>query len=112
MQTLVDFITGETVPDTGAEANRQVIEQLLVNAKGFDKKDIEVDADIRLTIAGEPYRSQVDLVISVDETRFMTIKCAAGSLGRGNGKLLRHPGCWIAFRYHCRWFPMVRRRLL
>lgn len=81
MQTLVDFITGETVPDTGAEANRQVIEQLLVNAKGFDKKDIEVDADIRLTIAGEPYRSQVDLVISVDETRFMAIKCAAGSLG-------------------------------
>ena len=81
MQTLVDFITGETVPDTGAEANRQVIERLLVNAKGFDKKDIEVDADIRLTIAGEPYRSQVDLVISVDEARFMTIKCAAGSLG-------------------------------
>ena len=81
MQTIVDFITGETVPDTGAEANRQAIEQLLVNAKGFDKKDIEVDAEIRLTIAGEPYRSQLDLVISVDETRFMAFKCAAGSLG-------------------------------
>jgi len=81
LQTLVDFITGEVVPDTGAEANRQVIEQLLVDEKGFDKKDIEVDADIRLTIAGKPYRSRVDLVISVDETRFMAFKCAAGSLG-------------------------------
>ena len=81
MKTLIDFITGETVPDTGAEANRQAIEQLLVNAKGFDKEDVEVDADIRLTIAGKPYRSQIDLVVSVDNTRFIAIKCAAGSLG-------------------------------
>ena len=36
-----------------------------------------------MTIAGEPYRSQVDLVVRVDDGRqpVMVIKCAAGSLG-------------------------------
>jgi len=79
--TIIDFATGQAVPDIGAEANRQAVERYLVTEKGFDKKDIEVDADISLTIAGEPYRSQVDLVVSVEGTRFMAIKCAAGSLG-------------------------------
>ena len=47
------------------------------------KNDIEVDVAITMIIAGEPYRSSVDLVVSADsgKTRFMAIKCAAGSLG-------------------------------
>lgn len=80
---IIDFITGREQPNVGAEENRQAIERFLVNSKGYSKEDIEVDADIGLTIAGEPYRSQVDLVISPDagKTRFMAVKCAAGSLG-------------------------------
>jgi hypothetical protein len=78
---LIDFITGEKVPDIGAEANRQAVEKLLVNAKGFLKADIEVDADIQLSIGSQLYRSRIDLIVSVDTTRFMLIKCAAGSLG-------------------------------
>ncbi len=81
LPTLIDFVTGEKVPDVGAEANRQALEQFLVNEKGFVKNDIEVDADIEIIIADKPYRSQVDLVVSVDNTRYMAIKCAAGSLG-------------------------------
>ena len=69
------------MPDIGAEANRQLLERLLVNEKGFTKDDIEVDADIEIIIAAKPYRSQIDLVVSVDGTRYMAIKCAAGSLG-------------------------------
>jgi len=81
LPTIIDFVTGLKVLDVGAEANRQKVELFLVNDKGFSKNDIEVDTDIELMIADKPYRSQVDLVVSVDNTRYMVIKCAAGSLG-------------------------------
>jgi len=88
LQTLVDFVTGEKVPDIGAEANRQAVERYLVNEKGFDKTDIEVDADIELIIGQTPYRSQIDLVVSVDEARYMAVKCAAGSLASREREIL------------------------
>ena len=80
-EMIADFITGEMVPDIGAEANRQDVERFLVNEKGFSKEDIEVDVDIELVIAGEPYKSQIDIVVSVAGKRYMAIKCAAASLG-------------------------------
>ncbi len=78
---ITDFITGKMVPDIGAEANRQDVERFLVNERGFSKEDIEVDVDIEFSVAGESYKSQVDIVACVDGTRYMAIKCAAGSLG-------------------------------
>jgi hypothetical protein len=80
---IMDFVTGREVPNVGAEENRQAVERILVEEKGYLKEDIEVDADIAITVTGEPYNSQVDLVVSADggKTRFMVIKCAAGSLG-------------------------------
>lgn len=86
--TLTDFITGEVVPDIGAEANRQQVEHLLVEQKGFSKEDIAVDVDIDIDIAGSPYRSQVDLVVSIDNTRMIAVKCAAGSLGSREREIL------------------------
>ena len=82
-ETIIDFITGKDVPNIGAEEHRQAVERFLVEQKGFLKEDIEVDADIEMRVGGEPYRSQVDLVVSADggKTRFMAIRCAAGSLG-------------------------------
>ena len=79
---ITDFVTGREVPNVGAEENRQAVERFLVEDKGYLKEDIEVDTDISMTVAGEPYHSQVDLVVSADagKTRFMVIKCAAGSL--------------------------------
>lgn len=77
---LSDFITGKSVPNIGSEENRQQIERYLVERKGFDKADIEVDADIHLTVDGVFYRSQIDLIASVGGKRFMAIKSAAGSL--------------------------------
>ena len=81
--TLIDFVTGEEVPNIGAEENRQAVERFLVEEKGYLKADIAVDVDIELTIAGAPYQSQIDLVVSLDEgcVRFMVFKCAAASLG-------------------------------
>ncbi len=87
---ITDFVTGREVPNIGAEENRQVLEHFLVEEKGFLKQDIEIDVDIEMTVAGEPYRSQVDLVVSTDggKTRFMAIKCAAGSLGSREREIL------------------------
>jgi len=77
---LVDYITGKQVPNVGVEEIRQHLEQYLVEVKGYQKKDIAVDADIRIDINGSLYASQLDLVVSVENRRFMVIKCAAGSL--------------------------------
>jgi hypothetical protein len=78
---VTDFVTGEKIPHVGAEANRQALERVLVTEKGYAKKDIQVDAPLELTIGDKTYRSSVDLVVSVDNTRYMAIKCAPGSLG-------------------------------
>lgn len=88
METLVDFVTGEVVPNTGAEANRQKVEKILVNRKGYEKKDIEVDVDIEIEVDGTLYRSQIDLVVTIEGIRFMAIKCAAGSLGSREREIL------------------------
>ena len=81
--TLVDFVTGKEMPNIGAEENRQAVERFLVEEKGFLKSDIAVDVDIEMAVAGDTYRSQIDLVVSLDEgpVRFMVFKCAAASLG-------------------------------
>jgi hypothetical protein len=76
-----DRITGRSVPDIGAEANRQAVEKILIEEKGYLPADIEVDAPLSFTVAGEIYRSSVDLVVSAAGSRAMVIKCAAGSLG-------------------------------
>jgi len=78
---ITDFVTGEKIPDVGAEANRQTVERVLVAEKGYTKKDIEVDAPLEVTIGDEFYRSSVDLVVSMNGKRYMAIKCAPGSLG-------------------------------
>ena len=87
---ITDFTTGKEIPNVGAEENRQMVERYLVNDKGYSKEDIEVDVDIEMTVAGEPYRSQIDLVVSIDggATRFMAIKCAAASLGSREREIL------------------------
>jgi hypothetical protein len=78
-----DFVSGKRVPEVGAEANRQTFERYLVETKGYAKTDIEVDVEIAFEVAGEAYRSQVDLVVSIDggRHRCMVVKCCAGSLG-------------------------------
>ncbi|MGD2149019.1 MAG: type I restriction enzyme HsdR N-terminal domain-containing protein [Desulfobacterales bacterium] len=78
---ITDYITGEKIPDVGSEANRQMVERYLVAEKGYTKDDIEIDAPLEMTIGDDLYRSWVDLVVSVDNKRYMTVKCASGSLG-------------------------------
>ena len=89
---ITDFVTGKEIPNIGAEENRQMVERFLVAEKGFSKEEIAVDVDIEITIAEETYRSQIDLVVSVEDeygsTRLMAIKCAAASLGSREREIL------------------------
>ena len=80
---ITDFITGQEIPNIGAEENRQALAKYLVNEKGYSKNEIELDVKIEFAIGDEAYQSQVDLVIRIrdDNHRVMVIKCAAGSLG-------------------------------
>lgn len=93
--TLVDYITGETVPDVGAEANRQAVERFLVEQKGYLRSDIAVDLEVMMEVGGSRYRSSVDLVVSVPllkrpeaSVQIMVFKCAAGSLGSREREIL------------------------
>jgi len=88
LDTITDYVTGREVPHIGAEANRQAFERILVELKGFSKEDIEVDVPLNLVVAGKPYSSRVDLVVSAGGRRMMAVKCAAGSLGSREREIL------------------------
>ena len=79
--TIVDFITGETVPHVGPESNRQQVERYLVEEKKYRREEILVDAPIAVEFAEEVYRSTIDLVIQIGKRPLIAVKCAAGSLG-------------------------------
>lgn len=77
---ITDFATGREVPDIGTETHRQAAEKYLHEQLGYPLASIGVDVELTLDVAGEPYQTQLDLVITVDAKPFMVIKCAAGSL--------------------------------
>jgi hypothetical protein len=80
MKEILDFITGQPLVDTEDERIRQKIEQLLVEKKGYSKNDVEVEKGFEITLDDEIFRAKVDLIVNVEEKRFMVIKCARGSL--------------------------------
>jgi predicted type IV restriction endonuclease len=85
---LIDYITGQSIPDVGAEANRQAVERFLVASRGYAKTEIAVELPIEIEIDGENYRSAADLAVIIDGKYLMVIKCAAGSLGSREREVL------------------------
>lgn len=80
-KSLLDYVTGKTVPDSGCEQNRQAVERFLVDELGYEKSDIRVDFPLSFEIGeGVIYRSAVDLLVFVEGRPFMTVKTAAGSI--------------------------------
>ena len=88
METVIDFITGREIPDVGSEGNRQQVERILVENKGYAKAEIEVDAPMAVTVQGEVYRSKIDLLVRVNGSPFLAVKCAAASLGSWEREIL------------------------
>ena len=78
-----DYLTGEEIPDIGAEANRQAVARYLVETKGYRAAAILRDAPLVIEVSGESYRSRIDLLVMAGQPPrpFMAVKCAAGSLG-------------------------------
>ena len=81
--TLIDYLTGASIPDVGAESHRQTILRFLVEEKGYAREALWMDAPIRTNIAGSPYTAKIDLIVMAGDPLgpAMAIKCCAGSLG-------------------------------
>ncbi|MBI9088059.1 MAG: type I restriction enzyme HsdR N-terminal domain-containing protein [Desulfobacterium sp.] len=86
--TLVDYITGKTVPNEGPEESRQMFERILVEEKGYAREDVRVDEPITVMFQGKEYRSTIDLVVFLEGKAVMAVRCIAGSLGSYEREIL------------------------
>jgi len=77
---LVDFITGKTIKDTHDEQYRQKLARLLVNDKGYQKKDIKTGCEIHVKVGDKSAISIIDFMITLSGKICMIIKYAPGSL--------------------------------
>ena len=80
LPTIMDFLTGRFLPETGEEMVRQVIEKFLIEEKGWRREDIEVDRPLELHIDGHVEHGRVELLVRADGRPFMAVKSAPGSL--------------------------------
>jgi hypothetical protein len=81
--TLVDFVTGGSVPDTFAERIRQKTERFLVENKKYSKSDIEVGVEFEIVSGQEAFSPRADLIIRLGRKRVIIIKCIYGALTAG-----------------------------
>lgn len=75
-----DYLTGETRVDTHDERYRQKIARLLVEKKGFGKRDLTPRVPIDIRVDGKQARVRLDLIVRLDERIALLIKYAPGSL--------------------------------
>lgn len=77
---LVDFISGEILVDTHDERYRQKLARLLVNQKGFLKKEIRPRRDLVVSAGEKSAIVKIDFEINVSGKIGMIIKYGPGSL--------------------------------
>ncbi len=77
---LVDFITGKTIKDTHDEQYRQKLARLLVNDKGYQKKDIKTGCELHVKAGDKSAISIIDFMVTLSGKICMIIKYAPGSL--------------------------------
>jgi len=77
---LVDFITGKPLADTHDERYRQKLARLLVNHKGFSKREIQSDFKLKIRADQKKAIVPIDFVISLAGKICMIIKYGPGSL--------------------------------
>jgi len=80
-EMITDYITGNEIPNVGAEENRQAVEKFLVEQKNYSPSEIILNADINLQIGLDRYQSQIDILVRIHDQSVMVINCVAGSLG-------------------------------
>jgi hypothetical protein len=77
---LVDFITGETIPDTHDERYRQKLARLLVEKKGYTKNDIKSRFELPVSAGANKAVVKIDFLITLSGKVCMIIKYSPGSL--------------------------------
>jgi len=78
--TCADYITGETIVDTDDERCRQDLARLLVEEKGYAKKDLEPRLSIETLYNGQFVASTIDITVREAGKRFMLLRFAPGSI--------------------------------
>lgn len=77
---MVDFITGRTIRDTHDERYRQRLARLLVDQKGYLKKDIEARRQLPVKAGDKTATLKIDYMISLSDKICMILKYGPGSL--------------------------------
>lgn len=77
---LVDFITGETIRDTHDERYRQKLARLLVEHKGYLKKEIKPRCELLVKTENKKAILKIDYTVNLFEKICMIIKYGPGSL--------------------------------
>ncbi len=77
---LVDFITGDILKDTHDERYRQKLARLLVEKKGYHKKEIEPRFELLVKAGKNKAIVKVDFIITIFGKACMIIKYGPGSL--------------------------------
>lgn len=78
--SLIDYLTGEELPDTDDERFRQQLARLLVEEKGFAKEELEPRLTIETLFGTTFVRSVIDLTVSVGSQRCFVLRYGPGSL--------------------------------
>lgn len=77
---LVDYITGETIEDTHDERYRQKLARILVEHRGYLKKEIESGRELLITAADKKAVVKVDYTIKFAGKICIIVKYGPGSL--------------------------------
>ena len=77
---LIDFITGEKIPDTHDERYRQQLARLLVDQKGYLKTQIQPRFELRVAAESKQAILKIDFVVHLSQRICMIVKYGPGSL--------------------------------
>jgi len=77
---LIDFVTGETIPDTHDERYRQQLARLLVEHKGYFKNQIQPRFELRVAAENKQAILKIDFVVHLSQRICMILKYGPGSL--------------------------------
>ena len=77
---LIDFVTGETLPDTHDERYRQQLARLLVAQKGYFKNQIQPRFELRVAAENKQAILKIDVVVHLSQRICMILKYGPGSL--------------------------------
>lgn len=78
--SLKDFLTGREITDTHDERYRQKIAQILVNEKGYDKKDIKAGFNLTVKIRKKKAVLCMDFLVLLNGKTSLLVKYGPGSI--------------------------------